>query len=152
MFTVTFILIAAILMVIVGVSCAKHIAKVNRVPQNYLTAGILVLTVLGAFSTANSFAHVYIMIVCGILGYFLKRMNTDLSAVVLGFILGPVLDKGLVRTITKTGSFGAMVESVITRPICIVLLAVSLISFGYPLIRKSREKKKAAKAEAAKTE
>ena len=143
------ILIAAFLMVIVGVGFAKQIAKVNRIPQNFLTAGILVLTVLGAFSTANSFAHVYIMLVCGVLGYFLKRMNIDLSAVVLGFILGPVLDKGLVRTITKTGSFGAMVQSVITRPICIVLLAVSVISFSYPLIRKKLEAKKAAQKAAA---
>lgn len=138
------ILTAALLMAVVGVTFAKQFAKVNRIPQNYLTAGILVMTVLGAFSTANTFSHVYIMLVCGVLGYFLKRMNIDLSAVVLGFILGPIAEKGLVRTIVKTGSLGGTIQSMLTRPICVVLLLVSLVSFCYPLIRKNMAKKKSA--------
>lgn len=140
------ILTSAIIMVIVGMTCASQFAKVNRIPENYLAAGILAMTVLGAFSSANSFSHVYIMLICGVLAYFLKRAKIDLSAVVLGFILGPVAEKGLVRTIVKTHSFGGMVTSVLSRPICIVLLVASVLSFAYPLIRKSRERKKAEAA------
>ena len=44
------LLVAAFVMVIGGVLGAKQFAKVNRIPQNFLASGILVLTVLGAFS------------------------------------------------------------------------------------------------------
>jgi len=138
------ILTSAFLMVIIGVSCAKQFAKVNRIPQNFLTSGIIVLTVLGAFSCNNTYAEVYIMLICGILGYFLQRMKIDLSAVVLGYILGPIAERGLVRTIIKTGSGMAAIESFFTRPICIVLIAASIISFSFPLIKKAMASKKAA--------
>ena len=80
------LLVAAFVMVIVGVLGAKQFAKVNRIPQNFLASGILVLTVLGAFSCNNSYADVFIMLGCGVLGYALKYMKIDLSSVVLGYI------------------------------------------------------------------
>lgn len=138
------VLTAAFLMVIIGVTFAKQFAKVNRIPQNYLTSGILVLTALGAFSCNNTYSQVYIMLFCGILGYFLKRMKIDISAVVLGYILGPIAERGLVRTLIKTGTGMAAVESFLTRPICLVLLIASLISFCFPLIKKSMADKRAA--------
>ena len=61
------LLVAAFVMVIVGVLGAKQFAKVNRIPQNFLASGILVLTVLGAFSCNNSYADVFIMLGCGYL-------------------------------------------------------------------------------------
>ena len=82
--------VSAFIMVVVGVLGARQFAKVNRIPQNFLASGILVLTVLGAFSCNNSYADVIIMLACGILGYVLKQQKIDLSAVVLGYILGPV--------------------------------------------------------------
>ena len=139
------ILISAMIMVIVGLSCAKYFAKVNKIPQNYLAAGILVLTVLGSFACENSYASVYIMLFCGVLGYFLKRMHIDLSAVVLGYILGPLAERGLIRTFIRTGSVAAGLQSFVTRPICIALLAASLISCAYPLLTRHLDAKKARK-------
>ena len=136
------IVISALIMVILGLICAKQFAKVNNIPENYLTAGILVLTVLGSFACENSYASVYIMLFCGVIGYFLKRLHVDLSAVVLGYILGPLAERGLIRTIIRTGSVGAGLQSIVTRPICIVLLLASLISCAYPFVKKYLARKK----------
>lgn len=83
------------------------------------------------------------MLFCGVIGYFLKRLHVDLSAVVLGYILGPLAERGLTRTFIRTGSIGAGLQSIVTRPICIVLLAASCISCAYPLIKKYRARRKA---------
>lgn len=56
--------VSAFIMVVVGVLGARQFAKVNRIPQNFLASGILVLTVLGAFSCNNSYADVIIMLAC----------------------------------------------------------------------------------------
>lgn len=127
------LLVAAFVMVIVGVLGAKQFAKVNRIPQNFLASGILVLTVLGAFSCNNSYADVFIMLGCGVLGYALKYMKIDLSSVVLGYILGPIAERGMVRTIIMEGSLGAAVVSIVTRPICIALIVISIVSLAVPI-------------------
>lgn len=135
------ILTSAIIMVIVGVGLAKQFAMVNRIPQNYLASGILVLTVLGAFSCNNTYSDVFIMILFGVVGYYLRRVKIDLSAVVLGFILGPIVEKGLIRTFMINSVRDGLL-SFFTRPICIVLIMISIISVALPFITKAREKKK----------
>jgi len=140
------IVVSAFIMVVLGLTFAKQFAKVNNIPDNFLTAGILVLTVLGSFACDNSYASVYIMLFCGLIAYFLKRLHVDLSAVVLGYILGPLAERGLTRTFIRTGSVSAGLQSFLTRPICIVLLLASLISCAYPFVKKYLAKKKAAKS------
>lgn len=138
------ILFAGLVMVLVGVSGAGLFAKVNKIPQNFLACGILVLTVLGAFSCSNSYANVYIMIICGVLGFILKYLKIDLSAVVLGYILGPLAERGWVRSCIMNGGAIGGIQSILSRPICIVLLIMSAVFLVMPFVQKSRDKKKAA--------
>lgn len=72
------------------------------------------------------------MLGCGVLGYALKYMKIDLSSVVLGYILGPIAERGMVRTIIMEGSLGAAVMSIVTRPICIALIVISIVSLAVP--------------------
>lgn len=133
------LLFSAIVMGVIGVLGAAQFAKVNRIPQNFLASGILVLTVLGAFSCSNSYADVYIMLVCGVLGYILKFLKIDLSAVVLGYILGPIAEKGWVRTFIMNGnSVPNALMSIIQRPICIILIIMSIIFLALPFINRKR--------------
>ncbi len=134
------LLISALIMVVIGVSCATQFAKVNQIPQNFLASGILVLTVLGAFSCSNSYADVVIMLCCGILGYLLRFMKIDLSAVVLGYILGPIAERGFVRTVIMEGSIGGALASIVVRPICIVLIVMSLFFLVLPIYNARKEK------------
>lgn len=133
------LLFSAIVMGVIGVLGAAQFAKVNRIPQNFLASGILVLTVLGAFSCSNSYADVYIMLVCGVLGYILKFLKIDLSAVVLGYILGPIAEKGWVRTFIMNGnSVPNALMSIVQRPICIILIIMSIIFLALPFINRKR--------------
>lgn len=133
--------VSAFIMVVVGVLGARQFAKVNRIPQNFLASGILVLTVLGAFSCNNSYADVIIMLACGILGYVLKQQKIDLSAVVLGYILGPLAERGMVRTMIMEGGLGGAIASIVTRPICIVLIIMSAFFLVLPIYNARKEAK-----------
>ena len=73
------------------------------------------------------------MLGCGVLGYALKYMKIDLSSVVLGYILRPIAERGMVRTIIMEGSLGAAVVSIVTRPICIALIVISIVSLAVPI-------------------
>ncbi|MCL2123235.1 MAG: tripartite tricarboxylate transporter permease, partial [Desulfovibrionaceae bacterium] len=62
-------LVAQVAMAFAGIALAPYLARVARVPQNYLGPSILVLCVIGSFATQNSMGDVYIMGTLGILMY-----------------------------------------------------------------------------------
>ena len=87
------------------------------------------------------------MILFGLIGYFLIKFEFDITPVVLGLILGRIAEGGLGRAIMiNKGSAAGTVRDLLSSPICIVLLVVSIVSLFAPLYREYKEKKK-AKAE-----
>lgn len=126
---------------IIGVTCAKYFAYIARVPIYLLAPVIVVFCTVGAFAISNSMVDVYVMILFGVIGFFLTHFDFDVTPVVLGLILGSIAEGGLGRAIMISGGISGAAESLITSPICVVLLAISLISLFAPLIREYRSKK-----------
>lgn len=134
--------IANIIMLVCGLFGAEQFAKVNRIPQHFLATIILILTVIGSFAVNNSYPDVFIMLIMGVIGYFLRRMGYDMSPIVLGLILGPIAEKGFMRTlIINKGNLGATMLSFVTRPICLLLLVISIISIIAPLYSNYKTKR-----------
>lgn len=127
---------------IIGITCAKYFAYIARVPIYILTPVIVVLCSVGAFAISNSMVDVYVMILFGVVGFFLIHFNFDVTPVVLGLILGSIAEGGLGRAIMISGGVGGAMTSLITSPICVVLLIISVISLFAPLIREYMSRKK----------
>lgn len=125
--------IANFFMLLMGLFGSKYFAKVNKLPQNFLATGILVLTVVGAYAVHNSFTEIYIMLAFGMLGYFLRSFKFDLSPVVLGMILGPIAEKAMSQAAGTSHGYLPALASCLTRPICIVLIALSVVSVVGPI-------------------
>jgi putative tricarboxylic transport membrane protein len=132
---------ANIFMLVLGIFCAGQFAKVVRVPSNFLAATILVLTVVGSFAINNSIVDVYIMLAFGLLGYLLKVLDFDSTPIVLGMILGPIAEKGLLQTIILKKGLLPGVASMFSRPICLVLMALTVLSLLTPVIQSWKAKK-----------
>ncbi|HEY5897649.1 MAG TPA: tripartite tricarboxylate transporter permease [Burkholderiales bacterium] len=113
--------------------------KLLTVPYRYLFPSILVFMSIGVFSLSNNAFDVLIMAVFGILGYVCVKLECEPAPMILGFILGPLMEENLRRAMllsrgdptvffTKPISAGFMIASVI-------LLAIVAL----PAIRKKRE-------------
>ena len=129
---------------LIGIICAKYFAYIARVPLYILIPIIVVFCAVGAFAISNSMVDVYVMILFGLVGFFLIHYNFDVTPAVLGLILGPIAEKGLGRAIMINHGIGATVINLFTSPICVFLLAISIISLFAPLIREYRSKKQKA--------
>lgn len=128
---------------IVGLIGAKQFAQVVKVPKGFLLAGIGVLCVVGSYAASNNITDVYIMLIFGIVGYFLKTAGFDISAIVLGLMLGSLAEAGFMQAFNLCHkAIGATLMSFITRPISLVLLIVCVASCFSPLM-SARKKKKA---------
>ncbi|MFN3402030.1 MAG: tripartite tricarboxylate transporter permease, partial [Ferrovibrio sp.] len=99
----------------------------------------LVFSAIGVFSLNNSTFDVYLMALFGILGYVLSKLDCEPAPLLLGFILGPMMEEYLRRAmVLSRGDPMVFVE----RPISATMLGLALIGLIVvllPSIRKKRE-------------
>jgi putative tricarboxylic transport membrane protein len=120
---VAMVLLATIAMYVLGLSMVRSLVKVLLIPRQKLMPVIFVLCVVGSFALQARLFDVGVMIVFGLLGFILREMEYPMAPLVLGIILGDILDKNLRRSLVLSN--GSLVPF-FTRPICLAIFLVTL--------------------------
>ena len=137
--------LANIAFVLIGLLGAKYFARVTLTPQNILSACVLNLSLIGCYAVRGNIKDVYTMLAFGAVGYLLKLYKFNIVPIVLGMILGSIAEQALQQgLILYKNDLGAMFATFFQRPICIVLMALMVLSVCVPFILDARKKKKAA--------
>jgi len=113
--------------------------RLLTVPYHMLYPAILVFTAIGVFSVSNSTFDVYLMALFGILGYVFHKLDCEPAPLLLGFILGPMMEESLRRALLF--SHGSPLV-LVTRPISAAMLVLAALLFLTVLntaMRKTRE-------------
>ncbi|MET0218210.1 MAG: tripartite tricarboxylate transporter permease [Burkholderiales bacterium] len=113
--------------------------KMISVPYHFLYPAILVFCCIGVFSLNNSSFDVYLMALFGLAGYIFRKLECEPAPMLLGFILGPMMEEYLRRALLLSKG-DPMVF--LTRPISAVMLALAfgaIIVVLTPAIRKKRD-------------
>lgn len=135
-------LVANIFMVILGLIGIRYFAKVIDVPKFILYPVIFILCFVGSFAINNSIIDVFIMVAAGILGYFLIKLKFSMSPIILGLILGPMIESNLRRSlIMSAGDYSIFY----TRPITVILLTLTVLSLFLPVVLKKLKARKSRK-------
>jgi TctA family transporter len=123
-------LVSALLMV----PLAAGVAKLASIRGQFLAPVLLVLVVVGAYATGNSGTDVLFVFLFGALGLLMRRFNYSRPALVLGFILGPILETYLHISLQAYG------PAFITRPISLTLglMLVGVFAWSYLKSRADR--------------
>ncbi len=101
-------------------------ARLTQVPYRWLYPAILVFAALGNYSLNNSAMDVYLCALAGLLGYLLVKLDCHPGPLILGFVLGPLLEENLRRALLMSdGSFSVFVS----RPISLTFLLITLTLF-----------------------
>ena len=122
---VAMVFLATFAMFILGLSLVKTLVKVLLIPRQKLMPIVFVLCAIGSYAIDSRIFQIKVMIVFGIIGYFMREMDYPVAPMVLGIILGDILDKNLRRSLIL--SDGSLVPF-FTRPICVVIVVVTLIT------------------------
>ena len=112
--------------------------KMISVPYHYLYPAILVFCAIGTFSLSNNAFDVYLMAVFGFLGYLFHKFGCEPAPMMLGFILGPMMEEFLRRALLLSKGDPMVL---VTRPISGVMLGVALVLLFIvltPALRKKR--------------
>ena len=95
--------VANLLMCIFGFAGIRAFTKVLSVPKVILTPAIFALCVVGSYAMNNNIFDVYVMLIAGIVGYFLNKAKVPTSPAILGLILGPMAEKNFRTALLKSG-------------------------------------------------
>ncbi|RME99951.1 MAG: tripartite tricarboxylate transporter permease [Chloroflexi bacterium] len=124
--------IGNIMLIILNMPLIQMWVALLRVPYNILMPGIVSLSAIGVLATDNSITDVWIMVGAGILGYLMRKVGFPLAPLVLGYILGPMVENSLRQSLVI--SHGDLLVF-FTRPISTVLITLGLLSLFTPIIR-----------------
>jgi len=113
--------------------------KLLTVPYRILFPSILVFMTIGVYSLSNSPFDIVMLALFGILGYLFVKLDCEPAPLILGFILGPLMEENLRRAMVMSHGDAT---SLLTQPISAGFLVAAVILLGIvlaPNIRKKRE-------------
>ncbi|MDR0274663.1 MAG: tripartite tricarboxylate transporter permease [Burkholderiaceae bacterium] len=136
--------IGNVFLVTLNVPLVRYWLSLFKIPYGVLYPAILFFCCVGTYSVNNNVDDVYITAACGIGGYLFLRFGLEPAPLLLGFILGPMLEENFRRTmLLSRGSFAVF----FTHPISATLLSLIGILVAWQVIafwRKSAKAKKEA--------
>lgn len=102
-----------------------------RVPYRILAPIVVLLCTIGTYSVNGSIVETWVMLIAGVIGFFMKRFGFAPAALVVALVLGPLAEETLRQTLTiSRGSFAIFVERPIALTLGIITLAIlSLLPF-----------------------
>ena len=131
--------IGNVMLVILNLPLIGLWVKMVSVPYHFLFPAILVFCAIGVFSLSNTPVDVYFMALFGFAGYLFRKLECEPAPMLLGFILGPMMEEFLRRALLLSKG-NPMV--LITRPISatmLVMAALIMLTILLPALRKKRE-------------
>ena len=138
--------IANVMLLIINIPLVGVFVRVLQMPNWVLLPGILAVSAVGVFSVHATTFDLLLMTGFGVVGYLLRKQGVPMAPLILGFVLGDMMEQNLRRALSITnGELGILVES----PISISLWCAAALMLLVPPILRARAKRKARVAAAA---
>ena len=131
-FIVGSLTLANVFLLVFGLTGIRMFTKIVECPKAVLIPLIIVLSAVGTYAIQNNPVDVYWMLLFGVVGYFMKTYGFQVGPVILGVILGPMMDSNYRRTMLRArqdvgdflwGFFSNPVSLILTTGLVIMLLS-----------------------------
>lgn len=128
--------VANIMLLILNVPLIGLWVRMLRIPAALMMTVIMVLAVTGAFSLSNSLYNVWLTLGFGVLGYLMRKTDIPITPMILGLVLSSTLEQSLRQSLSLSGSDWSVF---VTRPVCLLLLVMTVLMMLSPLGRRHRD-------------
>ena len=128
--------IGNVVLIILNLPLIPYIAKLLTIPRNYLIPFILFFTMIGAYIGQNNATELLILVGFGVIATLLRFANYPLAPLLIGFILGGMMEDNFARAVNLNDGLQFMYE----RPMTLVLLLTGSIMIIVPVYRRRWKK------------
>ena len=125
---------ASLAILLLGIVESKGIVQLLRIPFPLLAPGIIIFSTIGAYALRDNIFDVYSMFIAGIAGYFLRRSDYSIPAIVMGVILGKIGETSMVQAYAMTGN---SFTGFITEPIAGTFFVLGFLTIAVGLLRST---------------
>ncbi|MEW4219671.1 tripartite tricarboxylate transporter permease [Rossellomorea marisflavi] len=130
--------IGNVILLILNLPLIPYISKLLKVPKPMLISLVIMFCIIGVYGISFRTFDLFLLVIFGIIGYFMARMNFPAAPMLLAFILGGMMERSLRQALTiSDGSLLIFVQ----KPISATLLAIAFLSFIVPLLKTWRKRK-----------
>ncbi len=123
-------MLSNIIMIPLGIMMIRSARYVLFVPRSLIMPVIVLLCAVGSFATGNNLALVFTVAVFGLIGYFMDKNGYPVAALVLGAVMGTMVEQNFVTSLIK--SDGSLLPF-FSRPVAAVLAAMTILAVLWPL-------------------
>lgn len=124
--------IGNIVLLILNLPLIPYISKLLSIPHNILFPMILFFSITGVYLVSFNTFDIYMMIGIALLTIFLKFLNFPMAPMLLGYILGGILEQNLSRSLTMSdGSFLFLIE----RPMTLAIISIAAVILAVPMLK-----------------
>ncbi|HEU5288940.1 MAG TPA: tripartite tricarboxylate transporter permease, partial [Candidatus Limnocylindria bacterium] len=121
--------LANVMLLVLNLPLVGMWVRLLDLPKPLLFSGIIVISAIGVYSLDRRPSDLIVVFALGIIGYLMRRYDYPLAPVILGIVLGPLIDNNFRRAMIMTdGDIVAM----LSRPAAASILAVAVVFFALP--------------------
>jgi len=133
---VAMLIIADMAKLLFGLTLVRPLLWILLVPRERLMPVVFVLCTVGAFAITSRVFDIYVMLAFGAIGYVLRELKFPMAPLILGLVLGELLDKNLLRGLSLTNGDPS---PFFTRPISatLALLTLAAVLWGIPAVPRA---------------
>jgi len=130
-------LIANTVLLVLNLPLVSFWAQLSKVPYKILGPIILCVCFIGAFSTRSSMFDVGVALIFGLLSFYMRLFKWPASPLILGFLLGPMLEQSSRQSLEVSNSLSSFIQ----RPILLFFIACTFILISIMIYFKNRSSK-----------
>jgi TctA family transporter len=132
--------IGNVLLLILNIPLIGLWVSILRIPGRLLHPVIICLICIGVYSINTSIFDVWMVLIFGVLGYGMRLLHFEPAPLLIGFILGPMVEENFRRAmLIAEGNFMAIMERPIAGTLLVVTLAALVALIGLTIYRRGRE-------------
>ncbi|MCY0148171.1 tripartite tricarboxylate transporter permease [Hoeflea sp. G2-23] len=130
--------VAYVFMLVMIFPLTRYLSRITLIPNYYMAPLIVAFTLVGAFVPRGFMDDIAIAVVFGIIGYIARKTGYHVAAILIGVILGPLIEKSFILSMRLSGNdVGVFFSS----PITIILWAMLAATLIVPLLLKKRRQR-----------
>lgn len=136
--TISSMYIGNVMLLVLNLPLIPLWVQILKIPYKFLFSFIMVIILIGSYTLNNSLTEVFITIFFGFIGYLCRKFEFDVPPLVLGLVLGPLIETALRRSLLLSGGSPMIF---VTRPISCVFIMIALLLLLSSIIPWLKKKK-----------
>lgn len=118
---VFFLFLANLFLLVFGLTGIRLFAKLVEVPRSILIPVIVVISVIGSYAITGNLLDVALTLGFGAVGYLMKYFDFPTGPLILGLILGPIIEVNFRRAVISAGTLGDFLSGIVSSPLSLTL-------------------------------